>query len=193
MLRQQQLLEPPPARRLIVPKGHAAWYGVDTSVSRIAIGWADGSCRRGQVTFPLPSLAGGERLAHAFAVVRDGVAERIAAGRLPLPGLIMVEQPSGKSLNLQLAYMVGVVQAAVFEGAVLGGASAPRVETVTSSWWKKRACGNGAIYKPRRGDTHEYGVLTWARANGYTGCSYDEADALAMAEAGRREVALEER
>jgi hypothetical protein len=51
----------------------------------------------------------------------------------------------------------------------------------------------GNLYKPKRGHTFEYGVLTWARQNGYAGCSWDEADAWGIAEAARREVALEER
>jgi hypothetical protein len=67
-----------------------------------------------------------------------------------------------------------------------------RIETCTSSWWKKRGCGWGAIYKPKR-VTEEYGVLTWARQNGYEGASWDEADAWGIAEAARREVALDER
>jgi hypothetical protein len=35
--------------------------------------------------------------------------------------------------------------------------------------------------------------MKWARLNGYTGASWDEADALGIAEAARRDTALEER
>ena len=42
-------------------------------------------------------------------------------------------------------------------------------------------------------DRERYGVLRWARENGYTGSSWDEADALGIAEAGRRLVTLEAR
>lgn len=109
------------------------------------------------------------------------------------PGLILFEQPSGRVINHELEYACGVIQAAVYEGVTSVLGAAPRMESITSSAWKKLACGRGDIRKPKRGDGSEYAVLTWARLNGYPGASWDEADALAIAEAGRRDWILEER
>jgi hypothetical protein len=73
------------------------------------------------------------------------------------------------------------------------------VETVPSATWKKAATGYGAHYKPTKkklGRTpvfEDYAVARWARENGYEGSSWDECDALGIAEAARREVALVER
>jgi hypothetical protein len=193
LLGQQELLTPAPQRRLIVAPGCDAHWGVDTSVARVAIAWVHGG-RRDVVTLSLPKREGGERLAYAFEVLRDEVRDLLlTSDDLPAPGLVFVEQPSGKQPNLPLTYMVGIVQGAIYAGVVLAGAPGPRVETCTSSWWKKRACGRGNIYKPKLTDTREYGVLAWARQNGYVGSSWDEADAWGIAEAARREVLLEVR
>lgn len=198
-LGQQELLELPARRRLIVPVGHGAVWGVDTAVARVSIGWARGGretrVERGVRTVSLPDLKGGQRLAVAFETLRDEAAALVCAGVLPLPGLIVVEQASGSFRNLELEDMVGIVQGAMYAGAVLGGAVSPRTEKVTSSSWKKIACGYGAISKPtKKNGLKSYGVLVVARAEwGYGGMSFDEADALGIAEAGRRDVILEER
>jgi hypothetical protein len=120
----------------------------------------------------------------------------------PAPGLVLVEQPSGKMENPNLSYAVGVIQAALYDGLYSALGRAVRIETCTSGWWKKRATGRGDVNKTMRVPGKEkpvpvphdeYGVLRWARQNGYAGCSWDEADAWGIAEAARREVALEER
>lgn len=108
------------------------------------------------------------------------------------PGFVFVEQPSGKNDNPSLSYAVGVTICAVYDGLLKATGSPVVVETVTSSAWKKKACGRGDIYKPKR-KGEPYGVLRWAQANGYQGSSWDEADAWAIAEAARRTVALEVR
>lgn len=192
LLAQQQLLEPPPRRRLIVAAAQTAWWGVDPGVRRVAAAFVAPDGRRGARTASFPDLEGGARLAEIWRETARFVAA-LLAGDWPLPGLVMVEQPSGKQPNPALSYATGVIQAAVY-AAVWRDFKVPvRVETCSSSWWKKRATGNGALFKPKAGDHREYGVLAWARANGYTGVSWDEADALGIAEAGRREVALEQR
>jgi hypothetical protein len=94
--------------------------------------------------------------------------------------------------------MVGVAQAAVFQGFQNAG-HGPVVETVPPSRWKKLATGYGAIPKPqkkdlgRRPEFEDYRVAVWARELGYTGSSWDEADATGVAEAARRTIALEVR
>lgn len=191
LLGQQQLVEPPARRRLIVPAGRSAWWGVDPGVRRVAVAFVASDGRRGARTASFPDLSGGARL-EAIWTETARICVDLVEGGWPLPGVVWVEQPSGKQPNPALSYAVGVIQGAVYMGlsAVAGDV---RVETVASSSWKKLACGRGDIWKPKAGDTRQYGVLTWARANGYEGWSYDEADALGIAEAARRDVTLEER
>lgn len=111
------------------------------------------------------------------------------------PGLVVVEQPGGSQRNWPLFYAVGVIIEAVHAALRDVTGRSVRVETMAPARWKLIACGRGNIYKPSKakGRTGEYGVLTWARANGYEGWSFDEADALGVAEAARRSVALDER
>lgn len=174
-----------------------AWWGVDPSSRGLSIAWAtcddDGTVRRGVRSAMWPQdLHGGRLLATVYREARD-LAYLIALKPDARPGVILVEQPSGAQPNPVLSYAVGVAQAAIYEGALNATGVVPHIETCTSSWWKKRACGNGAIRKPKRRADGEYGVLAWAHLNGYPGTSWDEADALAIAEAARREIALEQR
>jgi hypothetical protein len=197
LLGQQELLEAGPRRRLIVPAGHSAWWGVDGSTLRIALAAlsrrSDGELDRWVKTQPFAPVEGVARLSEIYAVTRRFVTS--VATCCTWPGVVMVEQPSGskQSVNLPLIYAVGVMTTAIYDALVDVTGRAPRMESCTASWWKKRACGRGNIYKPKRGSGDQYGVLVWARQNGYTGDSFDEVDALGIAEAARREVALEER
>lgn len=192
LLAQQELVEPAPVRRLIVPRGHRAWWGVDGSTVRLSVAYAAPAGRRGVRTVPFARAEGPARLSEIYAQTRLFALNACHAAGFPWPGLVLVEQPSGKMENPNLSYAVGVIQAALYDGLYSALGRAVRIETCTSSWWKKRACGRGNLYKPKsRGD--EYGVLQWARQNGYAGVSWDEADAWGIAEAARREVALEER
>jgi hypothetical protein len=197
LLAQQELVEPAPVRRLIVPRGHSAWWGVDPSTVRLSVAYVTPEGARGVRTVPFARADGSARLSEIYAQTRL-FARHVwspwteARVDFPAPGLVLVEQPSGKMENPNLSYAVGVIQAALYDGLYSALGRAVRIETCTSSWWKKRACGRGNLYKPKlRGD--EYEVLTWARQNGYAGSSWDEADAWGIAEAARREVALEER
>lgn len=191
LLAQQELLTPPPARRLIVPEGRAAHWGVDPSTKRVAIACVTSDTKR-VASCSFPDLTGGARLAAIWNGTREFVISLLERG-WPAPGLVWVEQPSGKTTNPQLSYAVGVIQAAVCD------ATACPLETIESSSWKKTACGRGNIYKPTRkqlGRTPafaDYGVAVWAQSNGYRGNSWDEADALGIAVAAQRTVALEAR
>jgi hypothetical protein len=195
LLDQQELLEAPPARRLIVPRGHSAWWGVDPSTVRTAVACVSrdsgGQLVRWARTCPYPALEGAARLSAVYAMTRDWV-RRLAPPGPYRPGAVFVEQPSGKQDNPNLSYAVGVILAAVFDGLYDAHGRPTWLETVSSARWKKVACGRGNIYKPKRGGD-EYGVLTWARANGYDGDSWDEADAFGVAECARRTVMLDER
>lgn len=198
---QQELFEAPARRRLIVPKTTTSWWGVDGSTRGVAIGvtTTDDPPRRAVRTAPFPRLNGPPRLSAIYADSR--ALAMTLAERYP-PGLILIEQPSGSSqvVNHELEYAVGVIQAAVYDGVFQALGHGARIETVVSSWWKAKACGKGNIYKTEKVNgrkrpvaLEEYGVMRWARLNGYQGSSWDEADALAIAEAGRRDVALERR
>lgn len=185
-LLQLEVFVPEPQRRLIVRRGMGAHWGVDPSTLRIAV-----ACGSRVQTHSFPRTEG---LARLNDIYESTVAFMEDLVSWPIPGFVLVEQPSGKTINLELVYAVGVVIAAM--EAVLPGT---HFETVTSSSWKRVACGRGDISKldpetkkPWK-DREQYGVMQWARANGYTGSSWDESDALGIAEAARRLVTLEER
>ena len=186
-------LAPTPTRRLIVPRGCECWWGVDPGTRRTALAFVE---HRGPepvyrcATTSYPTLSGGQRLDHVYRQTRAFVAS--VAEEWP-PGIALVEQPSGKQENPALSYLVGVVQAAVYAGVQEALAVPLCVDTVTSSEWKKIACGAGNLYKPKRGEDRPYEVLEWAQRKGYPGTSWDEADALGIAVAARLTVELEQR
>lgn len=183
----------PPARRLIVPRGHGSWMGVDPGTLRVAITSVHLNVASQPVyrprTVSFAPLEGGARLEAIWTDTRRFVKEEIEHGRFAPPGVVFVEQPSGKQPNPQLSYATGVIIGAVFAGVEDATGHRVRVETISSSSWKKTATGYGGWKKTVK----PYGVLRWATANGYAGSSYDEADAMGLAEAARRTVALEER
>jgi hypothetical protein len=109
------------------------------------------------------------------------------------PGLVVVEQPSGKTPNLELVYATGVILAMLSQGVTAVTGHAIRVETVPSATWKRVAVGRGDIRKPKPLSSELYAVLVWAKDRGYSGSSWDEADAWGVAEYARRSVILEER
>jgi hypothetical protein len=192
MLGQQELMEPPQRRRLQVAPGHTAIWGVDPSTRRIAIAGV-GIEHRDVITREFAPLDGAQRLSHIYEQTKDLVGALANHGYWsPRPGLVVIESRGGKHENPALSYAYGVIQAAIYDGLYVKGAPV-RIEEIAPSKWKKIACGRGNIYKPKRGSSEEYGVLSWARMNGYTGSSWDEADAWGIAEAARREVALVER
>lgn len=189
-LGQQQLVESAPSRRIIVPKGHGWWWGVDPSTRGVSIAYVNAKGRRGVRTMPFAAGEGPARLAQILSLTRSNTGWLCLRGFNP--GIVLIEQPSGKQDNPTLLYAVGVIQGAIAAALAEVYGREIRCEAVTSAHWKKVACGRGNIYKPkRRGDP--YGVLTWAQANGYRGSSWDEADALGVAECARREIGLEER
>lgn len=196
-LGQTELLEVAPSRRLLVRPEHVNWWGVDPSTWRVALATIDAEGRRGVTVASFSRRGiGGERLADIWRVT--ATLARETALMLP-PGVIVIEQPSGKQANPELSYATGAIMGALFAGVCRATDVAVVVETVPSSRWKAVACGNGALYKPRRERgrpppaPEEYGVLRWARTEGYTGSSWDDADAMGVAEYARRTFCLEER
>lgn len=200
MLGQQELLEPPPARRIIVPAGHAAAWGFDPGTVRVSAAYAairGGDVARGARTASFERGEGPARLSEIYRETARFAVE--LAGVWPAPGIVHVEQPSGKFDKPTFVYACGVIMAAVYDGLYSVFGRPVKIETVTSSHWKLVACGRGNIYKPSKEKLgrppvfEDYGVAVWAQANGYHGSSWDEVDALGIAEAARREVALEQR
>lgn len=199
-LAQQQLLEPVPRRRLIVPAGAIGHWGIDPGTRRVAAACVIGppEAVRVAATASFPDLKGGARLDAIWRETGLFVAGLLRSG-WRMPGVVWVEQPSGKQEVPELSYAVGVTMAAVYHAVMVEYGYPVCVETVPSSRWKLLACGRGNLpktdphtKKPWR-NREAYGVLAWARANGYTGSSWDEADALGVAEAARREIVLDER
>jgi hypothetical protein len=129
---------PEPTRRLIVRPGMTAHWGVDPSTLRIAV-----ACGGRVQTHSFPRTEGYARLADIYDSTAEFTQDLMFSW--PVPGFVLVEQPSGKTVNLELTYAVGVIIAAM-QGALPG----TRFETVSSSSWKKVACGRGASTSRRR-------------------------------------------
>jgi hypothetical protein len=197
-LGQQSLIEKGKPRSVIVPRGASWWWGVDSSTRGLSISWANGE-ERGVASNPVPpGYLPIARLSAIYEVAVD-LASRLA--RSYPPGIVGLEQPSGsgQQVNHELEFAVGVASVGVYDGIRRSSGHVPKFELLVASWWKVRACGRGDIRKtkkvpgrakPVKLDLEEYEVMRWARLNGYTGGSWDEADAMAMAEAMRGEWEL---
>lgn len=188
---QIELFDPPATRRLIVK--HGGWWGVDPSTRRIALCCvhkapdADFYVRQAS-TRSIASAEGGERLHMLREAAREVAGEW---AELTAPGIVVVEQPSGKQPNPALSYATGAIVCGLWEGLEAQLKLSVRIEMVASSKWKLGACGYGGYRKPDPKSDVPYGVLTWARELGYRGSSWDEADAWGIAEWARRNFALE--
>lgn len=188
---QTELLPPEPKRTIVGP-GTFGW-GVDPSTLRVSIAWAEATgtaagevVDRGVLTRSFPKE---DNLGRRYALIYSETiaATKDAAGRC-WPGLVWVEQPSGRNPNPRLSYAVGAIIAGLFAGlwSCAAGRALPEVETIESARWKKRAIGPGwANLKKDDGD-----LIAVARTLGYAGASFDEADAWLMVEALRRTVRL---
>lgn len=145
-------------------------WAVDPALSRLAFAFAelDTGTVAVETLITRTDAREGERLGLLDRQVR--IRARQLAGTYP-PAVVWVEQPSGKFRNLQLCYAVGVVQAALFEALEVP------VWSIASSAWKLRTVGVGNATKPQ--------VRAWVDRQGVDVASQDEADAVALACAGR--------
>src|ERR1700690_2037453 len=82
-----------PTRRLIVPRGATAWWGVDPSTRGVSIASVSSEGARDVSTVLFPRGEGGERLASIHRLTRNLASDLLLLGEAP--GLITVEQPSG--------------------------------------------------------------------------------------------------
>jgi hypothetical protein len=200
LLAQQELLEPPPTRRLAVPAGRTAWWGADLGTTRLALAYIAQDGSRGSCTVPFPVGKGSARLSAIYAYTRLGVAAQVRHG-WPAPGVLMTEQPSGskRSVNLPFIMACGAIHAGLFDGLVDVLGSSCVIEETVASHWKLVACGMGNISKPQkekgkqRPALTDYRVFRWALASGWSPMDWNECDAAGMAECARREIALVER
>jgi Holliday junction resolvasome RuvABC endonuclease subunit len=145
-------------------------WAVDPALARLAFAFADvdSSAVAVETLVTRTTEREGARLGLLDRQLR--IYARQAAGRFP-PACVWVEQPSGRFPKPQLSYAVGVVQAALFETL------ACPVWTITSGAWKRRTVGVGNATKPQ--------VRAWVDRLGVDVDSQDEADAVAIACAGR--------
>lgn len=149
-------------------------YGIDWSTKALSLG-VDKDGMPHWRTVEWPAGVGAQRLAGARAQIVPFLGRAVEAfGR---PDVVVVETPFGR-VAPESMQMYGVVLCATAE--VL---DCPIVELGPGSW-KLRATGFGGHRKPRRGEAREYGVLTWAREQGYLGRDWNEADAIGCARAG---------
>jgi hypothetical protein len=194
---QQEVFPPEPART-ISGRGLYGW-GVDPSTKRVSIAWATADGEHGVATRSFPNEP---NLGRRYALIYSETVQFVSklATDIGWPGLVWIEQASGKQQNPRLVYAIGVIIAGVFAGLwhaqakiaeTYEGAARhfplPEIETIESARWKKRALGPGwARLKKEDG-----AIIRWAQETvGYTGSLYDEADALGIAEALRRTVRL---
>lgn len=149
-------------------------WGVDPALSRLAFAFApvDGGPIVVETLTTANDATEGERLGLLDRQVRIFARQR--AAEFP-PAVVWVEQPSGRWRNLTLAYAVGVVQAAIFETLQVP------VWTIPSSTWKQRTVGVGNATKAQ--------VMAWVLMQGADFNGQDEADAYAIAHAGRAMLA----
>ena len=151
------------------PVREAVW-AVDPAMSRLAFAFADLATDTIAVETLITHTDAreGERLGLLDRRVR--IYARVAASAYP-PACVWVEQPSGRFPAPQLTYAVGVLQAALYETL------ACPVWTIPSSAWKKRSVGVGNASKAQ--------VAAWVEGLRIDVSSQDEADAVAIAWAGR--------
>jgi hypothetical protein len=184
---QTELLEGPQPKRLIVPEGHVNWWGIDPSSVRVAVATVTPDGERGVTVQPFAG-SGLARLHAIYMASRHVAMDLCGHCELP-PGVVAIEQPSGRTPNPMLLYATGAIIAGVCSALPLR----TELVMVPSATWKAVACGSGAIRKPKPTEREEYRVLRWARSLGYAGSSWDAADAYGVAEWARRTFRLEER
>lgn len=148
-------------------------WAVDVAISRLAFGFApvDGGPIVVETLYTDSQAREGQRLGWLDRQTR--IYARQQAGEF-CPTCVWVEQPTGKHRNLQLTYAAGVVQAALFE------ALAVPVWTIPVATWKQRTVGKGNATKAQ--------VAAWVVKQGADFNGQDEADAYAIAAAGRAMV-----
>lgn len=183
-----------------------AVFGIDPSTRRMSVAVLLPVAERGPAfrvhTLSLPQPPDPvRRLALALDELQPWIVGLVAEHA---PELVLVEQPFAAAKHVPPAsyYVLGVLL------AIVGGRGV-RVEVTQPSSWKSLALGQGGgrAYKPGECNVPptkrhrwalpapggaelcvkcgaSYPVLTWARAAGYEGVLWDEADAIGIAAAG---------
>jgi hypothetical protein len=198
---QPGLFEPEPPRAVQAP-GARGWWGIDTALTHYVVGCVDVDLAR-RSDLVLTGRLGpsdGERLSRMASQLEQLIILILEDGA-PAPGVVWVEQASGKAHEPDLVYAVGIAVTTSYQVLRRELGYAVLVDTVPSATWKsKLAPGAGGWYKT----VNEYKVLQWARANGYAGEDYapvgkngaarqvmwDHADGRGIAEGARKTFAL---
>ena len=146
-------------------------WAVDSSLSQLAVAFADVDSPAVVVKTLITRTTEREGARLGLLDRQLRIAARQWADEFP-PACCWVEMPAGRFPNPQLAYAVGVVQAALFETLAVP------VWTLGPSVWKRRTVGAGNATKPQ--------VRAWVDRLGVDVRNQDEADAVAIASpAGR--------
>ncbi len=145
-------------------------WGIDVAVSRLAFAFA--ALPNGPIAVESLRLdtefREGQRLGLIDRQVR--IFARQVNGEHPA-AVVWIEQPTGAHPSPALMYVAGVVQAALFETLAVP------VWTIPPASWKKNSVGQGNATKDQ--------VAAWVRERGGECETQDEADAYAIAAAGR--------
>lgn len=149
---------------------HVHVWGVDVAMAKLAFAFADTESPRVEVASLRMRTEDreGARLGLIDRKVRIYAA---AVARQFPPACVWVEQPSGRFPKPQLYYCAGVTMAALFETL------ACPVWSIPPKTWKQRTVGSGNATKAH--------VRAWVDSLGLEVDSQDEADAVAIACAGR--------
>lgn len=145
------------------------YWGVDVGLRRISIA-SKGDELHVVSAATTPKTKIGQALVDLAFETRAAADELLVISGVPTA--VVVESPFGRFPNPSLQYAAGVILETL--ARMFGEA----VHALPSTQWKIATVGKGNAKKPE--------VMEWAKANGYTGESQDEADAVCIAIATER-------
>lgn len=175
---------------ITLPQASNVFWGVDISTSRVDIGWSGpdiGSCSSSWSK----NLRDGQRLDTAYEQTLR-LARLLVIDRPAI--FAYIEQPSGRYGKPTLVAVAGVIWLGVWQALRDHWGKPVEVRMVTSAHWKRVVVADDGYSESARfgkpDDDSMYPALSWARAHGYEGDSYDAADTICIAECARRDVQL---
>lgn len=156
---------------------HHTFIGIDPGLRRVSVAAVRGVQHRVATRRLASSTHTNTAIVKLDELVEDCLDE-VCDWNDWLPSAIMVEQPSGRFVNLSLSYATGVIlRAAEIYLPTL-------VVTTPSPQWKKTIGLKGNAGKPE--------TMAYAQRFGYEGDIEDEADAICIARACQKLTTIEE-